>query len=133
MTTTCNLIPNNRLCEIGRDAIRIPGIVIVGATVVVDITEIVTVVVIWRTLPPIGGGTKRSQQTTKNDIQRHTQIFVYLLLSLFNTLVKRLFSVSIRHPSDSLILFNLFFASLDFTVFPLDVSKQPSGFCIIIS
>jgi len=39
--------------EIGGDSIRIVSVVIVGVAVVVDIAEIVAVVVISRTLPPI--------------------------------------------------------------------------------
>jgi len=121
-TTLINL-SHKWFCEIRSHAIGIISVVIVGVAVRVDIAEIVAVVVISRPLPPI--------RTRPNKIYRNTPNFCYLLLSLFITLVMRLFSLSINSPRCCDICSNFFVAVPASTVLPLEVVKAPSGFFII--
>lgn len=68
------------VCEIWGDAIRIVSIVIVGVTVRIDIAEIVRVVVIRGTLPPIRG---RTQQQGSHAGKRFTEIHPYSVFTNF--------------------------------------------------
>ena len=51
-------------CEIGGEAIGIPGVVVVRVAVRVHIAEVVAVVVVRRTLPPIRSGQRESPKPT---------------------------------------------------------------------
>ena len=68
------------VCEIWGDAIRIVSVVIVGVTVRIDIAEIVRVVVIRGTLPPIRG---RTQQQGSYAGKRFAEIHPYSVFTNF--------------------------------------------------
>ena len=86
----------NGLCEIRGHAVGIVGIVVVRVAVRVDIAEIVRVVVVRGTLPPISGrASKRTDQRTERISEIHPSyqylrticrsILCFLLESLFIT------------------------------------------------
>lgn len=121
--------------EIRGEPIGIPCVVVVRVAVGVHIAEVVVVVVIRRTLPPIRSGThgrKKPQPTGYTEIHP-IEIKTYLPLSLFRTFVSRPFSASISSPSSCDIRSNFFFASVELTLSPFDFVKHPSGFSIIRS
>lgn len=76
------------VCEIWGDAIRIVSVVIVGVTVRIDIAEIVRVVVIRGTLPPIRS---RTQQQGSYAGKRFAEIHPY---SVFTNFQLQLFAPS---------------------------------------
>ena len=78
----------NGLCEIRGHAVGIVGIVIVGVAVRVDIAEIVRVVVIRGTLPPIRS---RTQQQGSYAGKRFAEIHPY---SVFTNFQLQLFVLS---------------------------------------
>ena len=60
-----------RPTESESDAITVVGVVIVGVAVAVDITEIIAVARIRRTLPPVvSGGTTAAQKPTEHNKTR---------------------------------------------------------------
>ena len=71
-------------CEIRRNATRITRIVVVGVAVVVDITEIVAVVVIRGTNPPMDGRTPPNRTGTiiRNTPIIHTDIQLSFFIAL---------------------------------------------------
>lgn len=64
-------IPNYRVCEIGRNTQRIISVVIVGTAVGVDIAEVISVVVIRRTQPPITSGIPNTTNQTTGFTEVH--------------------------------------------------------------
>lgn len=66
----------NGICEIRSHAIRIVSVVIVGVAVGVDIAEIVVVVVIRGTLPPIRSRTLASQNTDGTITETHPKMII---------------------------------------------------------
>lgn len=67
----------NGICEIRSHAIRIVSVVIVGVAVGVDIAEIVVVVVIRGTLPPIRSRTLASQNTDGTITETHPKMIIH--------------------------------------------------------
>lgn len=120
--------------EIRGEPIGIARVVVVRVAVGVHIAEVVGVVVIRRTLPPIRSRTRGRGEIPTDRFYRDTPIKIklYLPLSLFSTLVNKPFSLSISSPSSCDILSSFFLASDDDTLFPLPVVKQPDGFVIIM-
>lgn len=78
-TTACNLSLIYRACEIGSNAQRIISIVIVGTAVVVDIAEIVSVVVVRGTQPPITRGTLPTPHHTTGFTEVHPYIGIVII------------------------------------------------------
>lgn len=66
----------NGICEIRSHAIRIVSVVIVRVAVGVDIAEIVAVVVIRGTLPPIRSRTLASQNTDGTISKTHPKLII---------------------------------------------------------
>ena len=121
--------------EIRGEPIGIPCVVIVRVAVGVHIAEVVAVVVIRGTLPPISSGTRKCEKThpPTGFTEMHPYFHYFLPLSLFSTFVNNPFSRSINSPSSCAICSNFFLASEDLTLLPLPVVKQPDGFVIISS
>lgn len=116
-------------------AIGIPCVVVVRVAVRVHIAEVVAVVVIRGTLPPISSGTRKCEKThpPTGFTEMHPYFHYFLPLSLFSTFVNNPFSRSINSPSSCAICSNFFLASEDLTLLPLPVVKHPDGFVIISS
>lgn len=107
--------------EIRGEPIGIPGVV-VRIAVGVHIAEVVSVVVIRRTLPPVSGGEHGRRNPNRQVLQKHTHKSQnsYLPLSLLSTLVSMAFSASISSSSSCDICSSFFFASDELTLSPFD-------------
>ena len=113
-------------CEIRGDAIGTVGAAIKGNAVPVHQAEVAPVM-------KVGGAQLFKTTLSAEKIQRYTQSFGYLSLSLFNTFVKRLFSRSIISPRVCAMFSSFRFAFDAGTAAPEPDEKHPAGLLIMIS